>query len=320
MRQHITDCRRIFMKDYRNMSCAACGKPFDADSDIVICPECGAPHHRDCWKEAGQCACADKHSEGYEWEPARIIIGGSKETASDAQTTGRFEDERVICPICGNETLKSEKYCERCGYYLAHDREGAYAEDQFAEFEGLFDFDNAEPIEGVPAGDVKRFVGGMWMYYIPRFIRMSRKQGSLTFNFTAFLMHGLWFISRKMYAVGVFLTLMMAGISSYQVYFYRISNDLTGDKLLFFTSLYFMFSGFEFLVMILSGIFGNKIYMKFCARKIKKINAKAVAQHATAEQFNEAVEEEGGIALLQTLSVSVCYLAVLYILRLGILF
>lgn len=310
------------MKDYRNMSCAACDKPFDGDSDIVICPECGAPHHRECWKAAGQCACADKHAEGYEWEPARIVIGSTKKATvtETAAADNAAEDERVTCPICGKETAKSEKYCERCGYYLAHDREGAYAEDQFAEFEELFDFDKSEPIEGVPAGDVKRFVGGMWMYYIPRFIRMSRRKGSLTFNFTAFLMHGLWFISRKMYAVGVLLTLLMSGISCYQVYFYSVSENLTGERLLLFTSLYFLVSGIEFLVMILSGIFGNKMYMKFCAKKIKKINAKASAMHATANEFNEAVEEEGGVAVLQTLSVGICYLAVLYILERGFLF
>lgn len=302
------------------MSCAACEQPFDADSDIVICPECGAPHHRDCWKAAGQCACVAKHADGYEWEPARIVIGGSKETSVTESATAQSEEERIVCPICGNETAKSEKYCERCGYYLAHDRDGAYAEDPFADFEGLFDFDNSESIEGVPAGDVKRFVGGMWMYYIPRFIRMTRKQGSLTFNFTAFLMHGLWFISRKMYTIGVLLTLMMTGISCYQIYFYSVSENMTGERLLFFTSLYIMFSGIEFLVMILSGVFGNKIYMKFCAKRIKKINAQATAQHATAEQFNEAMEEEGGVAVLQTLSVSICYLAVLYILERGFLF
>lgn len=313
------DCRPVFMKDYRNMSCVACQKPFDGDSDIVVCPECGAPHHRECWKETGRCACTDRHAEGYEWQPARIVIGGAKEPTPKAVNSAA-DDERVICPICGKETAKSEKYCERCGYYLAHDREGAYAEDQFAEFEELFDFDKSEPIEGVPAGDVRRFVGGMWLYYIPRFIRMSRRKGSLTFNFTAFLMHGLWFISRKMYAVGVLLTLMMSGISCYQVYFYRISEQLTGQRYLLFASLYILASGTEFLVMILSGLFGNRIYMKFCAKKIKKINAKASALHATADQFNEAIEEEGGVALLQTLSVGICYLAVLYILERGLLF
>lgn len=301
------------------MSCVACNKSFDADSDIVVCPECGAPHHRECWKAAGQCACADKHSQDYEWKPSTIVIGGSggseRQHASDNHT-----DERVICPICGNETSKQEKYCERCGYYLAHDRDGAYPDNEYDNLNELFNFDNSEPICGVPAGDIRRFVGGMWIYYIPRFIKMSRRQGSLTFNFTAFLMHGLWFISRKMYSFGIGITLIMAGISWYQMYFYSVSAGLKGESLLFFSSLYIMLSGIEFLIMILSGIFGNKIYMNFCAEKVKSINAKATAQHATAKQFNEAVEDEGGVAVMQTISVTVCYLVVLYILERGFLF
>lgn len=308
------------MKDYRNTSCAACGKNFDTDSDIVICPECGAPHHRDCWKSAGQCACTDRHGDGYEWTPARIVIGGAESTAAAMQSEQASEEKRVVCPICGKETSASQKYCERCGYYLAHDRDGAYSEEDFVEFDALFDFDKAELIEGVPAGDVKRFVGGMWIYYIPRFIRMSRQQGALAFNFTAFLMHGLWFISRKMYAVGLSLTVLMAGISCYQIYYYNVSQTMKGEQLLFFTCLYIMFSGIEFLVMVLSGIFANKIYMSFCARRIKKINAAATAKHANARQFNDAVEENGGVAVIPALSVSLCYLAILYLLERGSFF
>ena len=305
------------MKDYRNMFCAACGKPFDADSDIVVCPECGAPHHRDCWKSAGQCACADKHSDNYEWNPPAIVISNTSSTAFQPVVDDSGK-ESVVCPVCGRETSKSEKYCEHCGYYLAHDRDGAYSESEVDDdFEGFYQFDKSELIEGVPAGDVKRFVGGMWIYYIPRFIKMSRYQGSFTFNFTAFLMHGLWFISRKMYSFGIFLTLIMAGISCYQIYFRSVSANLTGERLLFFASIYIMLSGIEFLVMILSGIFGNKIYMTFCARRIKKINAEATARHSTAKQFNEAIEESGGIASVQTISVTLCYMAVMYMFGAG---
>ncbi len=304
------------------MSCVACGVSFDADSDIVVCPECGAPHHRECWKAAGQCACADRHGDGYEWQPKRIVIGdtanvGRQESASPANA---FEQERVICPMCGNETLKSEKYCERCGYYLAHDREGAYENDDMPEFVGLFDFDSAEPIDGVPAGDIRRFVGSMWVYYIPRFIKMSRNHGSLSFNFTAFLMHGLWFVSRKMYGIGLPLMLLMTGTTCYRAYYAHIAQSLDGDRLLFFTSIYFLLAGLEFLVMVLCGIFGNRLYMRFCAAKVKKINARATAANATASQFNEAVEEEGGVALIPSLSVSICYLALLYVLQRGLLF
>ena len=32
---------------YTGIPCAACGKKFTAEDDVVVCPECGTPHHRD---------------------------------------------------------------------------------------------------------------------------------------------------------------------------------------------------------------------------------------------------------------------------------
>ena len=45
--------------------CVACGKKFTPEDDIVVCPECGAPYHRACYKELGHCVHADRHAEGY---------------------------------------------------------------------------------------------------------------------------------------------------------------------------------------------------------------------------------------------------------------
>lgn len=326
------------MKDYRNMSCAACGVVFDEDSDIVVCPECGAPHHRECWKAEGHCACEKDHANGYTWEPERVIIGNDLKQENDGSQKSSVEDtdEKIICPVCGNETPKSQKYCERCGYYLAHSREGAYSNGNAkSEFAELFDFDESELIEGVPAGDVGKFVGSMWMYYIPRFVSFVRKKSNTSFNFTACLTHGLWFIARKMYGVGAALAVLMLGITAYKAYFYNILYATFGNSIsditvfdllpehrgLFFGMMvYGALVILQFAVMLLCGLFGNKLYMNFCTKKIKQINAKATAEHATAEQFNEAIETEGGVALLQTCSIGLCYLIILYVLGNGFLF
>ncbi len=313
------------MKDYKNMSCAACDVVFDEDSDIVVCPVCGAPHHRECWKTAGHCACEERHGEGYEWQPERIVIGGSadeserqSEEPSERESDG---SQTVTCPNCGRETSKKRGYCERCGYYIGREQKDAFSwEGEYSDLEQLFEFEEAEPINGVPAGDIKRFVGGMWIYYIPRFIRMARNKSSVSFNFTAFLTNGLWFISRKMYVPGVLLMLVNTAISGYQLYFSSVMDSLTGSRLGLGSLLYMLLSVLEGIIMLLSGLFGNKLYMNDCTRKIKKINARATAAHADADQFNRAVEEEGGIAVVPVLSVGICYFVVLYLFQTGFLF
>lgn len=48
--------------------CAKCGEVFKEDDDIVVCPECGSPHHRECYLADNKCANSEKHAEGYKWQ------------------------------------------------------------------------------------------------------------------------------------------------------------------------------------------------------------------------------------------------------------
>ena len=41
-------------------------KFFD-DEDIVVCPECGTPYHRECWNRVGTCIHSAEHGS-YEWK------------------------------------------------------------------------------------------------------------------------------------------------------------------------------------------------------------------------------------------------------------
>lgn len=49
------------MISYTDLSCPVCHQPFKADDDVVVCPVCGAPHHRECYRKEGHCAYADTH-------------------------------------------------------------------------------------------------------------------------------------------------------------------------------------------------------------------------------------------------------------------
>ena len=52
---------------YKSCKCVHCDSIFTETSDVVVCPLCGSPHHRECWKETGKCTNEDKHSENFEW-------------------------------------------------------------------------------------------------------------------------------------------------------------------------------------------------------------------------------------------------------------
>ena len=60
--------------------------------------------------------------------------------------------------------------------------------------------------------------------------------------------------------------------------------------------------------------------MRFCAKKVKRINSQMTVKNADADEFNRELEEKGGITVLPVLSMLICYMAILYISNRGFLF
>ena len=59
------------MVEYQGAPCQYCEKPFEENDDIVVCPECGTPYHRACYKEAGHCTNLALHAMGGSWQKIR---------------------------------------------------------------------------------------------------------------------------------------------------------------------------------------------------------------------------------------------------------
>ena len=52
---------------YEGYTCPVCKREFKETDDIVACPKCGAPHHRECWKLEGHCHYAEDHDTPRQW-------------------------------------------------------------------------------------------------------------------------------------------------------------------------------------------------------------------------------------------------------------
>ena len=57
------------MPVYTGCKCPVCQKEFAAGDDIVVCPVCGTPHHRECYRQLGHCGNEKLHQEGGSWQP-----------------------------------------------------------------------------------------------------------------------------------------------------------------------------------------------------------------------------------------------------------
>lgn len=102
---------------YTNEICQGCGKVIQNDDDIVVCPECETPQHRECYNAEHKCVNEHLHSDGYEWKPKHQgEMAETTETVSDeSKKEENQNNEKKICPLCNYENDGGATVCENCG-------------------------------------------------------------------------------------------------------------------------------------------------------------------------------------------------------------
>ncbi len=211
--------------------CFACHNPLQENDDIVICPDCGTPYHRACWKEHGVCLNIPLHESGGAYQSP-----DKKEVAD--KTLPR------ICMNWGTENTQEALNCKNCGAVLttdtlqqpswssvSNDSKPEHSPDapthsstpsfrermqEAAQQMGLDELpiekDQDLDVEGEKLGDMTRFVKTNTIYYIPKFLRF-REGHHISFNFPSFFFPQLYLAYRKMWPLAIIVTLIMALIS-----------------------------------------------------------------------------------------------------------
>ncbi len=185
--------------NFQGNPCPYCGKIFTAEDDIVVCPECGTPHHRECYKEMGFCANAGSHGEDFEWhsavhaEPHRVQHVPKPETGNG---------ETVVCDMCGQRTPAHEKFCIHCGVALGEQRVPSPEEKFQQERERVFLSTLGDDIGGITAKEALIYVRSNAGYFLPRFAAFN-KGVKFDTNFSAFIFSYFYLFYRKMYGLGI---------------------------------------------------------------------------------------------------------------------
>lgn len=262
--------------DYIGEKCPVCGKEFTTDDDIVVCPECGTPHHRACYAAENKCANSEYHSTGRMWESTAAVKASVR-----------------ICPVCHFSNSSNDTNCQRCGtelndielVYQGMKNESGHGQNKetFGLPEELADpikflgFDEEEDMGGATMKEVSDFVGSNSFYYLPRFRRMKEEGLKPSINLTSFIFPSLYFANRKMWfwailaaCLGILFNLP-ADILLYRNDFPAYMGKFISDNKNMFNTISDVFLGLDMAARVLSCFFANWLYFRFALRSIKKV-------------------------------------------------
>lgn len=227
------------MIQYVGKACESCKKAFDENEQIVYCPQCGAPMHRECWEEKGGCPYSDRHSSGFKWAPP-------------AAEVWKAEEENIVQLIEERKRREEETL----------DRE--YGEKKYmgvCERE-MMSFMNVRGVES--------------LYRLAVIKHMISEKKLVNLNFCAGLLspynqffHGMLPLGFLLLAV-TFVTSIPSMIVNYLAVMFPETAEtmITGCGLLDTVNI---MSYLRIGIMIFVSVFGDYLYIQWMVKKIKKI-------------------------------------------------
>ena len=322
--------------EFTKYTCPVCNEQFKSGDDIVVCPDCGTPHHRECYEKTEHCFFEDKHSADFSFEE----LNSDNETE---KTPDGFEDfnETTVCPVCFHKNVKGAEICSRCSSEIDNTKTESKEQQNRGQsfnqngmppfgfgvsgippFDPLAGLDSKEEIgDGINAGETAKFVGKNTQYFSIVFYRIKQLSKS-KFSFAAFLFSGIYFLYRKMYGIGLLFSLIMIVTDVLSTYILLTPqwaayvNEITTNGAFVIpsnlqSSLFFLIIYLPFIIRILSGIFANRWYYKHSMKKIKAI--KESNPEESADSLNKKLEAGGGVNLPLAISFGAATLIISYI-------
>ncbi len=298
-------------------SCARCKAYLFSEDDIVYCPECGAPHHRECYEALGHCALEELHGTEMQYSREKVLEAIEKEQEKKDKQDFEAESkkEHTICTKCGECYDGELSRCPRCSFPNINKMSGLNGFDFLGGVPADYKLD-----ENVTAEDAKRFVASNTHRYIPKFATINSKN-KISWNWMAFLFPCQWMFSRKMFKNGILLGVLALTVTllsvplnnlilnmgtSETMNIMNILNALNSamPEMKTITIVLTMLGGLlDIGIRFFAGLFGDYIYKNHTISAIKKIKAES-------EDIALDYRKHGGVNLVWFL---VAYLALQYI-------
>ena len=249
------------------------------DDDIVFCPVCGAPSHRECYNAVGHCPLEEYHGTDMQYQPP-IKTEKAEEIPQQEPQNEPFNPQ--------NKGFENTPFGVR-----------------FASIDLYGGINPDDQIDGVTAKEMKDVVGANTQYYIPKFFSLNNKKKT-SWNWASFLLpHGFFFF-RKALKPGILAFLLQVTATvllNFPLLYITVTEnmDMTAmmnamqvilndpQKFLYCAVATVLGVIIAIASRIVFGLYGNWIYRNECFDKIKKI------KESDEEDKSLLIKLKGGI-------------------------
>lgn len=323
------------MANYTGAECLVCKEKFNDNDDIVVCPDCGTPYHRECYLKEGKCINDSLHENNKSW-------------TRDKAETG--EELPKVCNKCGAENKPHSFLCQKCGASLVEQfnfDENKNTDNDFnrqnSGFAG-FTFNigdkycgmnpEEEIADDVKVSDAADFIGANVPYYLILFKRMKDTGKKISACVISLFLPQFYFAYRKMWKEAFFMTILETLLSvPYAIYSvstvaqsyieeYGIKNEIISQLASintesgFFAISITLSNYISIALSILAFLFAHWLYYRHMQKKI--INIKK--QYDSGESASAKIISAGGTSILGVIIILAVQFILLAVLFFGLIY
>lgn len=177
--------------------CSVCKEQLKETDEVVVCPICGTPYHRNCYDKSGECLFVNEHSKGYVY-----ISPNAKKVVAPKN------NENIKCEGCGHVNNHNNIFCDNCGVPL-HAQHPKYTSpdvkdkvDDLPFLPGLPPIDRNDIIDDIEVNDWLEYTGNSGAYYVYQFKSMDATHRKTSICWSAVFFPMFYFFYRKMWLYG----------------------------------------------------------------------------------------------------------------------
>lgn len=294
------------MFNLKGCTCEICSKNLKDGEDIVVCPYCGTPYHRECYASAGNCLHEAEHKTGYVYKAFPVMHDDCAATIS----------EEMKCEKCGIVNKSSNIFCQSCGQPL-HSSPPKFPSNQSDEMisempylSNLPPLDKNDEIDGIAVRDWMEYTGASGPFYVYQFKSMDIARKKTSICWSAVFFPYFYFFFRKMWFWGLLAgaVTLLCNVPTFMLMMLNagvLPFDANADLLAninMIARIILMFSN------VLCGIYGVYLYRKSAGAAIKRKRAESTS----AEHYRNWLQKTSGpskigIIVAVTLMIALSY-------------